>query len=155
MKATDKSRQELFELYKGRRESMPKIARIKELELFRVMTEILRKMYRVEKLVYPNKEKRKYPRFIHVYDILQGGYQKGMEDFPEVLVTNDNFEFRTEWFDLDIHEYFEELRNAAIWEIGDEIEELRTQLKQKKKDFDKLGTMVLDIDVINGIKKIN
>ena len=155
MKVTDKSRQELFELYNGRRECMPKLARIKELELFRVMTEILRKMYRVEKLVYPNKEIRKYPRFIHVYDILQGGYQKGMEDFPEVLVTNDGFEFRTEWFDLDIHEYFEELKDETLWEMIKEMDVLRTQLKQKKKDFDKLGTMALDIDVVNATKKIN
>ena len=78
-----------------------------------------------------------------------------MEDFPEVLVTNDGFEFRTEWFDLDVHEYFETLRDTVLWEMYEEIDRLRTQLKQKKKDFDKLGTMVLDIDVVNGTKKIN
>ena len=156
MKVTDKSRQELFELYKGSRVNMPKLARIQEMELHRIMTDIIRKMRRVEMLVCPDKHIRKYPMYLHIYDIdCRCWYQKDMEDFPEVLVTNDGFEFRTEWFDLDIHEYFETLRDDAIWEMGDEIEELRTQLKQKTKEFYKLGTIVLDIDVVNGTKKIN
>ena len=154
MKVTDKSRQELFELYKGSRINMPKLARIQEMELHRIMTDIIRKMRRVEMLVCPDKHIRKYPMYLHIYDIdCRCWYQSGMEDFPEVLVTNDGFEFRTEWFDLDIHEYFETLRDDAIWEMGDEIEELRTQLKQKTKEFYKLGTIVLDIDVVNGTKK--
>lgn len=156
MKVTDKSRQELFELYKGSRVKMPKLARIQEMELHRIMTDIIRKMRRVEMQVCPDKHIRNYPPYLHIYDIdIHYWYKKDMEDFPEVLVTNDGFEFRTEWFDLDIHEYFETLRDDAIWETGDEIEELRTQLKQKNKYFDKLCTMVLDIDVVNGTKKIN
>lgn len=156
MKVTDKSRQELFELYKGSRVSMGKVARIQEMELHRIMTDIIRKMRRVELQIRPDKHIRNYPKYLHIYAI-EGRcwYQKGMEDFPEVLVTNDGFEFRTEWFDLDIHEYFETLRDDAIWEMGDEVDELSAQLKQKTKEFYKLGTLVLDIDVVNGTKKIN
>lgn len=155
MKVTDKSRQEIFELYKGSRVEMPKTARIHEMELHRIMSDIIRKMRRVELLICPDKHIRKYPLYLHIYEIdCSCWYQRGMEDFPEVLITNDGFEFRTAWFDLDIHDYFETLRDDAIWEIGDEIEKLRTQLKQKKKDFKKLGTMMLDIDVVNDTKII-
>ena len=154
MKVTDKSRQELFELYKGSRVKMPKLARIDEIELHNVMTEIIRKMRRVELFVCPDKHIRTYPLYLHIYNIdYSCCYQRGMEDFPEVLVTNDGFEFRTEWFELDIHEYFETLRDDAIWEMGDEVDKLRTQYKQKEKEFYKLGTLVLDDDVLNGIKK--
>lgn len=156
MKVTDKSRQELFELYKGIRVSMPKTARMQEMELHRVMSDIIRKMRRVELLVCPDKHIRNYPKYIHIYSIdCSCWYQKGMEDFPEVLVTNDGFEFRTEWFDLDIHDYFETLRDTVLWEMYKEIDRLRAQLKQKNKDFDKLGTMVLDINVVNSREKIN
>lgn len=154
MKVTDKSRQELFELYKGSRVQMPKFARICEMELHRIMTDIIRKMRRVEMLVCPDKYIRKYPPYLHIYDIdIHCWYQKDMEDFPEILVTNDNFEFKTEWFDLDIHEYFETLQDTAIWEMGNEIEELRTQLKQKKQEFFKLSTLVLNNNILEGIKK--
>ena len=155
MKVTNVSRETLFEWYKNMRLcDNGGIARQYELNLYKVMTEVIRKMHRVDMFVRPDKPIRQYPKYIHIYDIIpQSIYQRGMEDFPEVLVTNDGFEFRTEWFDLDIHEYFETLRDDAIWETGDELDKLRTQFKQKEKEFYKLGTLVLDDDVLNGIKK--
>ena len=99
-----------------------------EKELCNILTEVINKLHTIEKKV--GWGVRNYPDKIESIDVY-GWY----DELPKEINCNDNFCFETDWLDINLQEYFEELRKKKISSIGSTIFHVEYSLSEHRRDL--------------------
>lgn len=101
-----------------------------ERELCIILTEVIDRLDKIEEKVglcvrvYPDKIEN-----VNVYDWYY--------ELPkEINCNNDNFCFKTEWLDMNLYKYFEELKKEKINIMENKIFHIECDLNEYKKDLD-------------------
>lgn len=104
-----------------------------EKELCKILTEVINKLYTVEKkvgsytyLYYPEK----------IESIDECWHYK---ELPKEIECNDgDFYFKTEWLDINLQEYFEKLKKSEIGSIKHTIERVEYSLVKHREEIKRL-----------------
>lgn len=101
-----------------------------EKELCKILTEVIDKLHTVEKKV--GSYIRNYPEKIESIDDEYYLY----DELPTEIYCNDeDFCFKTEWLDINIHEYFETLKKEKISCIKNRIFHAKSTLCEHERDL--------------------
>lgn len=105
-----------------------------EKELCNILTEVMNKLYTIEEKV--GYEVRNYPDKIESVDVY--GYY--YDELPKEICCNDgDFCFETEWLDMNLQEYFEELREKKIINIKNTIARIKYSLGEHIKNLERIA----------------
>lgn len=100
-----------------------------ERELCKTLTEVINKLNTIEEKV--GYSMRYYPYKIESVD-LYGLY----DEIPkEIYCNDDDFCFRADWLDINLQEYFEELRKKKIDGVKRMIADVEYSLGQHREDL--------------------
>lgn len=99
-----------------------------EKELCNILTEVINKLHTIEKKV--GWGVRNYPDKIESIDVY-GWY----DELPKEIDCNDYFCFETDWLDINLQEYFEELRKKKISVIESTIFHVEYSLSEHRRDL--------------------
>lgn len=106
-----------------------------EKELCNILTEVINKLHTIEKKV--GWGVRNYPDKIESVDVY-GWY----DELPkEIDCNDDDFCFKTEWLDINLQEYFEELRKKKISGIKCTITHVEYSLGKHREDLERIGEL--------------
>lgn len=106
-----------------------------EKELCNILTKVINKLHAIEEKV--GWYVRIYPDKIKSVDVY-GYYDK----LPKEIDCNDgDFCFKTEWLDINLQEYFEELRKKTIGVIKCTITHVEYSLSEHRRDLAHLGLL--------------
>lgn len=106
-----------------------------EKELCNILTEVINKLHAIEKTV--GWSVRNYPDKIESIDVY-GWY----DELPKEIDCNDNdFCFKTEWLDINLQEYFEELRKKKIGSIKYTISRVEYSLGKHRENLERIGEL--------------
>ena len=101
-----------------------------EKELCKILTEVIDKLHTIEKKV--GSYIRDYPEKIESIDDVYGWY----DELPKEIDCNDgDFCFKTEWLDINLHEYFETLKKEKISCIKNRIFHAKSTLCEHERDL--------------------
>lgn len=107
-----------------------------ERELCNILTEVINKLNTIEEKV--GWHVRTYPEKIESIDDVYGWY----DELPKEIDCNDNdFCFKTEWLDINLQEYFEELRKKKISGIKCTITHVEYSLGKHREDLKRIGEL--------------
>lgn len=106
-----------------------------EKELCNILTEVINKLHTIEEKV--GWHVRIYPDKIESVDVY-GYYDKLPK---EIDCNDDDFCFKTEWLDINLQEYFEELRKKKISVIESTIFHVEYSLSEHRRDLTHLGLL--------------
>lgn len=106
-----------------------------EKELCGILTEVINKLHTIEEKV--GYCVRDYPDEIESIDVY--GYY--CDELPEEINCNDYFCFKTEWLDINLQEYFEELRKKAISSTKYTIERVEYSLNRHRENLKHLDEL--------------
>lgn len=118
-----------------------------EKELCEILTDICNKLENIEDSVgycvrfYPDK----------ITGIDSGNVYVGMKKLPEIIYCNYEsfkifeFEFKTEWLDIDFKSYFEDLKYKSINIKTKTIEEVEFSLNKHKEELESLKKLTYEI----------
>lgn len=99
-----------------------------EKELCNILTEVINKLHTIEEKV--GWDVRNYPDKIESIDVY-GWY----DELPKEIDCNDYFCFETDWLDINLQEYFEELRKKKISVIESTIFHVEYSLSEHRRDL--------------------
>lgn len=106
-----------------------------ERELCNILTEVINKLHTIERKV--GWGVRNYPEKIESVDVY-GWY----DELPkEIDCNDDDFCFKTEWLDINLQEYFEELRKKKIRSIESTISHVEYSLGKHREDIKHIGEL--------------
>lgn len=106
-----------------------------EKELCNILTEVINKLRTIEEKV--GWRVRIYPDEIESVD-LYGWY----DELPKGIDCNDDdFCFETKWLDINLQEYFEELRKKKISSIKCTITHVEYSLGKHREDLERIGEL--------------
>ena len=133
----------ILELLKGMTSDSKKESYKYEKELCEILTDICNKLKTIEdSLCYPVSF---YPNIITGID--SGNVYTGMKKLPEIIYCNYDyfdFEFKTEWLDIDFKSYFEDLKHKSIDIKTKTIEEVEFTLNKHKEELESLKKMTYE-----------
>lgn len=105
---------------------------IAEKELCNILTLAINQLHKIEEKV--GWRVREYPDKIKSID--DGGWYV---ELPKEIDCNDgNFCFKTEWLDINLYEYFKELRKKKINSIKSTITLVEHSLNKHKEDLERV-----------------
>ena len=106
-----------------------------EKELCNILTEVINKLHTIEKKV--GWSGRNYPDKIESVNVY--GW---CDKLPkEIDCNDDDFCFKTEWLDINLQEYFEELRKKRIGSIEYTITHVEYSLGEHRKNLARLDEL--------------
>lgn len=133
----------ILELLKGMTSDSKKESFKCEKELCEILTDVCNKLETIENSVGYNV--RFYPDKIKGIDS-ENAYT-GMEKLPEIIYCNYEcfeFEFETEWLDIDLKSYFEDLKHKTIDFKTKTIEEVEFSLNKHKEELESLKKLTYE-----------
>lgn len=136
----------ILELLKGMTSDSKKESSKCEKELCGILTNICNKLETIEDSVgYPV---RFYPDKITGID--SGNVYAGMKKLPELIYCNYEsfeifeFEFKTEWADIDFKSYFEDLKHKKIDIKTKRIENIEFSLNRHREELESLKKLTYE-----------
>ena len=131
----------ILELLKGMNSDSKKESSKCERELCKILTDICNKIESIEHAVGWNV--RYYPDSIKEIDI--DNVYPGMTKLPEIIWCEyGSFEFETYWLDINLENYFEELKQKAIRTKTNTIENVEASLNKHKKELEALKNLTYE-----------
>ena len=131
----------ILELLKGMNSDSKKESSKCERELCKILTDICNRIESIEHAVGWNV--RYYPDSIKEIDI--DNVYPGMTELPEIIWCEyGSFEFETYWLDINLENYFEELKQKAIRTKTNTIENVEASLNKHKKELEALKNLTYE-----------
>lgn len=131
----------ILELLKGMNSDSKKESSKCERELCKILTDICNRIESIEHAVGWNV--RYYPDSIKEIDI--DNVYPGMTKLPEIIWCEyGSFEFETYWLDINLENYFEELKQKAIRTKTNTIENVEASLNKHKKELEALKNLTYE-----------
>ena len=131
----------ILELLKGMNSDSKKESSKCERELCKILTDICNKIESIEHAVGWNV--RYYPDSIKEIDI--DNVYPGMTKLPEIIWCEyGSFEFETYWLDINLENYFEELKQKVIRTKTNTIENVEASLNKHKKELEALKKLTYE-----------
>ena len=131
----------ILELLKGMNSDSKKESSKCERELCKILTDVCNRIESIEHAVGWNV--RYYPDSIKEIDI--DNVYPGMTELPEIIWCEyGSFEFETYWLDINLENYFEELKQKAIRTKTNTIENVEASLNKHKKELEALKNLTYE-----------
>lgn len=131
----------ILELLKGMNSDSKKESSKCERELCKILTDVCNRIESIEHAVGWNV--RYYPDSIKEIDI--DNVYPGMTKLPEIIWCEyGSFEFETYWLDINLENYFEELKQKAIRTKTNTIENVEASLNKHKKELEALKNLTYE-----------
>lgn len=131
----------ILELLKGMNSDSKKESSKCERELCKILTDICNRIVSIEHAVGWNV--RYYPDSIKEIDI--DNVYPGMTKLPEIIWCEyGSFEFETYWLDINLENYFEELKQKVIRTKTNTIENVEASLNKHKKELEALKNLTYE-----------
>ena len=131
----------ILELLKGMNSDSKKESSKCERELCKILTDVCDRLESIEHAVGWNV--RYYPDSIKEIDI--DNVYPGMTKLPEIIWCEyGSFEFETYWLDINLENYFEELKQKAIRTKTNTIENVEASLNKHKKELEALKNLTYE-----------
>ena len=131
----------ILELLKGMNSDSKKESSKCERELCKILTDVCDKLNSIENAV--GWIVRYYPDSINEIDI--DNVYPGMTKLPEIIWCEyGSFEFETYWLDINLENYFEELKQKAIRTKTNTIENVEASLNNHKKELEALKNLTYE-----------
>ena len=131
----------ILELLKGMNSDSKKESSKCERELCKILTDICNRIESIEHAVGWNT--KYYPDSIKEIDI--DNVYPGMTKLPEIIWCEyGSFEFETYWLDINLENYFEELKQKVIRIKTNTIESVEASLNKHKKELEALKNLTYE-----------
>jgi hypothetical protein len=131
----------ILKLLKGMNSDSKKESSACEKELCKILTDICNRIESIEHAVGWNV--RCYPDRIDEIDI--DNTYPGIKKLPEIIWCNySTFEFETSWLDINLENYFEELKLKVIRTKTNTIEKVEASLNKHKEELEALKNLTYD-----------
>ena len=131
----------ILELLKGMNSDSKKESSKCERELCKILTDICNRIESIEHAVGWNV--RYYPDSIKEIDI--DNVYPGMTKLPEIIWCEyGSFEFETYWLDINLENYFEELKQKVIRTKTNTIKNVEDSLNKHKKELEALKNLTYE-----------
>ena len=131
----------ILELLKGMNSDYKKESSKCERELCKILTDVCNKLDSIENAV--GWIVRYYPDSIKEIDI--DNVYSGMTELPEIIWCEyGSFEFETYWLDINLENYFEELKQKVIRIKTNTIESVEASLNKHKKELEALKNLTYE-----------
>lgn len=131
----------ILELLKGMNSDSKKESSKCERELCKILTDICNRIESIEHAVGWNT--KYYPDSIKEIDI--DNVYPSMTKLPEIIWCEyGSFEFETYWLDINLENYFEELKQKVIRTKTNTIESVEASLNKHKKELEALKNLTYE-----------
>lgn len=131
----------ILELLKGMNSDSEKESSKCEKELCEILTDICNRIKSIEHAVGWNV--KYYPDSIKEIDI--DNVYPGMTELPEIIWCEyGSFEFETYWLDMNLENFFEELKQKAIRTKKNTIEKVEASLNKHKDELEALKNITYE-----------
>ena len=131
----------ILELLKGMNSDSKKESSKCERELCKILTDVCNRLDSIENAV--GWIVRYYPDSIKEIDI--DNVYPGMTKLPEIIWCEyGSFEFETYWLDINLENYFEELKQKVIRTKTNTIENVEASLNKHKKELEALKNLTYE-----------
>lgn len=131
----------ILELLKGMNSDSEKESSKCEKELCKILTDICNRIKSIEHAVGWNV--KYYPDSIKEIDI--DNVYPGMTELPEIIWCEyGSFEFETYWLDINLENFFEELKQKAIRTKKNTIEKVEASLNKHKDELEALKNITYE-----------